>query len=66
MKEKDDLKKTPQFLCGQPVSGDVIHLCMEERKFWRRGISQDFWFKKKLKKHFLFGSNFMLNEKVQK
>lgn len=36
MKGKEDIKITPLFLCGQPVSGDVIHLNAEEGKFWRK------------------------------
>ena len=35
MKE-EDLKITPLFLCGPSVSGDVMLLNMEERKFWSK------------------------------
>lgn len=37
MKEKEDLKIIPLFLCGQQVSGNVMHLNMEEGKFSRKG-----------------------------
>lgn len=33
MKEKEDFKIKPLFLCGQPVPGDVTDLNIEEGKF---------------------------------
>lgn len=33
MKEKEDLKITPLFLCGPSVSGDVMLLNMEKESF---------------------------------
>lgn len=36
MKGKEDLKITPLLLCGPSVSGDVMLLNVEERKFWSK------------------------------